>query len=183
MHIPIKTIVVTGPSSSGKTFLAKILLEKIPQLSLVVSYTTRERRKEDINYNCISHQEFRLAKANGEFSDWNEVYKDTFYGTKWESLANIKNENKIPLLVTDASGAKNYNEITDCLVINLIPKDLEIVKQRILSQRPDRVEERLKTLDNLHLDFGKGYEFITVDEVLDEIILDIQKHINENKSY
>lgn len=182
MRTNIKTVVITGPSSVGKTTLAKILLEIIPQLSLVTSYTTREKRLEDINYSYLTPAEFRLAKSNGEFADWNEVYKDTFYGTKWESLAALKQQTKIPLLVTDFSGAKNYFNITECLVLNLVPKDLEVVKQRILLGRVDRIEERLKTLETSHLDFGNEYCFTNLDEVLNTIITDIKNHIYENKS-
>ena len=177
MPIPIKIVLITGASSVGKTTLSKILLERIPELSLVNSYTTREKRKEDINYLYLTPAEFRQAKSNGEFADWNEVYEDTYYGTKWESLLELKKESKFPLLVVDPVGAKNYYNITDCLVINLIPKDLEIIKQRIKAQRTDRIEERLKTLNSLYLDFGNQYEFTNIEEVIDKIIFDIKQHI------
>jgi guanylate kinase len=50
--------------------------------------------------------EFRRAKSNCEFADWNEVYKDTFYGTKSESFTAIKNEGKIPLIVAGSGWCK-----------------------------------------------------------------------------
>ena len=173
----LKTILLTGCSAIGKTTLAKILVSNYSKLSLVTSFTTREKREEDINYKHISVEEFKEGIHIGEFADYNEVYKNTFYGTKWETLQELTDSGKIPLLVTDKYGAKNYNNITNCLVINLIPRDIELIRQRILLVRNDRLEERLKTLEDLHLGFGNEFEFINIVEVMDSILLLINNFI------
>ena len=173
----IKTIVITGCSSIGKTTLAKMILAKYPNISLVNSYTTREKRTEDINYFYLTPEEFKASLYAGEFADYNEVYTNTFYGTKWESLYELSNNGKIPLLVTDNSGAENYFNITDCLVINLVPKDIDLIKQRILSIRSDNVSQRLEGLNHLHLDIGNEYCFVQINEVIQTIYNDIESFI------
>ena len=180
---PLLTVVVTGCSSIGKTTLAKILLAKFPELSLIHSYTTREKRDEDINYYHISLEEFKTGLDNGEFIDHNEVYTNTFYGSKWQSLYECNDLGKTPLLVTDSSGAANYNNITNCLVINLIPKDIKKIKQRILLVRNDRLDERLKTLEHLHLGFGNEYIFDDNNELIEDKFSDIQAHLNKKAGY
>lgn len=176
----IKTIVITGCSSIGKTTLAKMLLAKYPELSLVNSFTTREKRAEDINYLYLTPEEFKQSLELNEFADWNEVYTNTFYGTKWSSLNELSNNGKIPLLVTDNSGATNYFNITDCLVINLIPKDLDLIKERIMAIRSDNVNQRLEGLNNLYSGVGNQYCFVQIDEVIEQIYSDIETHINQN---
>jgi guanylate kinase len=173
----IKTIVITGCSSIGKTTLAKMLLAKYPNISLVNSYTTREKRAEDINYFYLTPDEFKQSLELGEFADYNEVYTNTFYGTKWESLHKLADNGKIPLLVTDNSGATNYFNITDCLVINLVPKDIELIKERILAIRSDNVAQRLEGLNHLHLNFGNEYCFVQINEVIETIYDDIEAFI------
>lgn len=168
----IKTIVITGPSAIGKTTLAKILLEKYANLSLVTSYTTRPKREEDVNYHHVSIKDFLADLSNDNFAEWSEVYKGVLYGNKWNSLIDLKKEGKIPLLVKNPTGAKTYFESTNCLVINLVPKNPDIIRQRILQLRSDNVEQRLATLDNLDLGFGTEFRFENYfDEVIEDIFL------------
>ena len=177
----LKTVVVTGCSSIGKTTLAKLLLAKFPALSIVNSYTTREKRAEDINYIHISVPEFEHLVISNQFADYNEVYKGTYYGTKWESLQNITKIGKMPLLVTDNVGAENYFDITDCLLINLIPTDLEVIRKRIVAGRSKRIEERLATMQHGSLGFGNDFYIKnTFDEVLDDILLITENWLNDN---
>lgn len=173
-----KTVVITGCSSIGKTTLAKYLLAKYPELSLVNSYTTREKRAEDVNYIHISLDEFKSLVFSNQFADYNEVWTNTFYGTKWESLQNLTKEGKMPLLVTDNVGAANYFEITDCLLINLIPRDLDIVRQRILALRSDNVEQRLDTLN--HGSLGYGNDFYIRNNFQEDGHIEVIENLIEN---
>lgn len=175
----IKSIVITGCSAIGKTTLAKMLLAKYSNLSLVNSYTTRDKRAEDVNYIHITVEQFLTDLDNGDFADFNEVFPGVFYGSKWQSIIDLSNEGKIPLLVTDHSGAKHYNSILDSLVINLVPSDIEIIRNRILSIRSDNVQERLEGLNNLHINFGKEFIFgESINEVIDNIYLEIEKFLS-----
>ena len=174
----LNTIVISGCSSIGKTTLAKILLEKYSQLSIVNSYTTRKKRQEDINYIHIPLEEFKKSLDNKEFADYSEVYTNTFYGTKWDSLYEIKNNGKIPLLVTNIDGAMNYNNITNCLVIYLIPKNIEVIKERIRKVRSEKVEERIKSLDRDIVEyFDHTFKINYFEEVIDEIFELIENKI------
>jgi guanylate kinase len=80
-----KLIVFSAPSGSGKTTIVQYLLnQKDLDLDFSVSATSREARgdeKHGENYYFISLKEFKRLIENEDFLEWEEVYKDNFYGT------------------------------------------------------------------------------------------------------
>ena len=80
-----KFIVLAAPSGSGKTTLVNKLLTEVKlNLEFSISATSRKPRKDEINgknYFFLSKDDFLKKIENNEFLEWEEVYKDTFYGT------------------------------------------------------------------------------------------------------
>ncbi len=80
-----KLIIFSAPSGSGKTTIVRYLLEQ-PELNLAfsVSATSRPRRgneKDGEHYYFMSVPEFKKHIKNDDFLEWEEVYRDNFYGT------------------------------------------------------------------------------------------------------
>ncbi len=80
-----KLIIFSAPSGSGKTTMVRYLLEQ-PKLNLAfsVSATSRPRRgneKDGEHYYFMSVSEFKKHIKNDDFLEWEEVYRDNFYGT------------------------------------------------------------------------------------------------------
>ncbi len=80
-----KLIIFSAPSGSGKTTIVRYLLEQ-PELNLAfsVSATSRPRRGKEKNgqhYYFKSVSEFKQHIKNDDFLEWEEVYRDNFYGT------------------------------------------------------------------------------------------------------
>ena len=76
--------IITAASGAGKTSLVKALLEENSNLMVSVSFTTRQPRQSEKNgedYYFISLREFKDKIKNDEFLEWEEVYRDNFYGT------------------------------------------------------------------------------------------------------
>ena len=70
---PGPVIVVTGTSGAGKGTIERILLERMPELELAVSATTRERRPTEVDgreYWFITQQEFDRRLEAGEFLEY-----------------------------------------------------------------------------------------------------------------
>lgn len=80
-----KLIVFSAPSGSGKTTLVQYLLkQKDLNLDFSVSATSRKPRgdeKHGENYYFISLKNFKKHIKNGDFLEWEEVYRDNFYGS------------------------------------------------------------------------------------------------------
>lgn len=80
-----KLIVFSAPSGSGKTTIVKHLLGLDDlNLEFSISATSREKRGTEVHgkdYYFLSAKEFKNKIKNDEFLEWEEVYRDNFYGT------------------------------------------------------------------------------------------------------
>lgn len=175
-------IIITGCSAVGKTTLAKMLLEKYAELRLVISTTTRAPRPDDMNYQYVSEEEFNTLIKDDMLVDFNRVFSNTLYGTQKLAVKIITVANKVPLVVTDIHGAKNFSsKYPNALVINLVPRDRANVEWRIRTFRTDHVEERIANLDHEIVDdgtFENTFKLQELEECVEEIYKLVENHIS-----
>src|SRR5664279_4678342 len=128
-----KLVIISAPSGSGKTTIVKHLLDSGLNLSFSVSATTRALRGNEIDgvdYCFLTVQEFKKRIENNEFVEWEEVYKDIFYGTLKSELERIWANGNHVLFDVDVKGAislKNKFK-TNAIAIFIMPpsvKELE----------------------------------------------------------
>jgi guanylate kinase len=103
-----KVFVVTGPSGAGKGTLIRALRERVPELELSVSATTRLRRpgeEEGIHYWFLPEVEFARRVADGEFLEHVTFVSGQRYGTLRSEVARIAGLGKVPLLELETEGA------------------------------------------------------------------------------
>jgi len=89
-----KLIIFSAPSGSGKSTMINYLLKQDLQLAFSISATSRPPRGSEqhgVEYFFLSPEEFRQRIDNDEFLEYEEVYKDRFYGTL---KAQVKNSLK-----------------------------------------------------------------------------------------
>ena len=132
-----KLIIFSAPSGSGKTTLVKYLLDQ-PELNLAfsVSATSRPRRgkeKQGINYYFMSISEFKRHIKNGDFLEWEEVYRDNFYGTLKSEVDRLWAEGKNVIFDIDVVGGlrikKKFPEKT--LAVFVKPPSVDELKIRL----------------------------------------------------
>jgi guanylate kinase len=102
--------VITGTSGEGKSTLARLLLERVPELALAVSATTRAQREGEENgrdYWFVTREEFDRRLANGDFLEWVEwpwgEHKRA--GTLWSEIERITGSGRPVLLELETGGA------------------------------------------------------------------------------
>lgn len=103
-----KLIIFSAPSGSGKTTIVRHLLEQ-PDLNLAfsVSATSRPRRVKEKNgehYYFMSISEFKNNIKNDKFLEWEEVYRDNFYGTLKSEIERLWDEGKNVIFDIDVAG-------------------------------------------------------------------------------
>ena len=132
-----KLIVFSAPSGSGKTTIVKYLLEQ-PELNLAfsVSATSRPKRgdeKEGINYYFISISDFKKHIKKEDFLEWEEVYRDNFYGTLKSEVERLWAEGKNVIFDIDVVGGlrikKKFPEET--LAVFVKPPSVDELKIRL----------------------------------------------------
>ena len=140
------TLVITGPSGVGKGTLIRALLERLPELQLAVSATTRPPRAEEMNgvdYHFLSQEDFDRRVAAGEFVE-HAVYAGNSYGT-------LRSELERPaaciVLEIDLQGARQVREtLPDALSVFIEPPSFEALVERLRgrgSDTPEQIERRL----------------------------------------
>jgi len=143
-----KLIVFSAPSGSGKTTIVQYLLaQKELNLDFSVSCTSRDPRGDEEhgkNYYFISLKDFKQHIKNKEFLEWEEVYRDNFYGTLKSEVTRIWTNGKNVIFDIDVVGGlrikKKYPERT--LAVFVKPPSIDELKIR-LKKRKTESDERI----------------------------------------
>jgi guanylate kinase len=104
----LPVFVITGTSGAGKGTLVKKLVERVPEVELAVSATTREKRpgeEDGREYWFLSHDEFADRLARGEFLEHVDFPWGQRSGTLWSELERISAVGRAPLLELETHGA------------------------------------------------------------------------------
>jgi guanylate kinase len=106
-------LVVTGTSGAGKGTLEKILLERMPDVELAVSATTREQRPGELNgreYWFITPEKFERLVEDGEFLEHVDLPWGARSGTLRSEIDRIQANGRVPLLDLETDGALRVQE-------------------------------------------------------------------------
>ena len=143
-----KLIVLSAPSGAGKTSIVKYLVEQDElNLGFSISATSREKRGEEINgedYYFLSTDEFKSHIKSDSFLEWEEVYRDNFYGTLKSEVERIWGLGKHVIFDIDVSGGlrikRKYPE--DTIAIFVKPPSIDELKIR-LKKRKTETENKI----------------------------------------
>jgi guanylate kinase len=106
-------VVVTGTSGAGKGTLEKLLLERMPELELAVSATTREQRPGEKNgreYWFITFEKFERLVEDDEFLEYVDLPWGARSGTLRSEIDRIQGHGRVPLLDLETDGALRVQE-------------------------------------------------------------------------
>ena len=143
-----KLIIFAAPSGSGKTTIVEHLLKQEElNLAFSVSATSRQKRgaeEHGVNYYFISINEFKRHIKNDDFLEWEEVYRDNFYGTLKSEVERLWAEGKNVIFDIDVAGGlrikKKYPNKT--LAVFVKPPSVDELKIR-LKKRSTESEDKI----------------------------------------
>lgn len=147
-----KLIIFSAPSGSGKTTIVKHLLNQ-PELNLAfsISATSRPRRgkeKHGEHYYFMTLSEFKRHIKNDDFLEWEEVYRDNFYGTLKSEVARLWAEGKNVIFDIDVVGGlrikKKFPDQT--LAVFVKPPSVDELKIRLKkrsTESDDKINMRI----------------------------------------
>ena len=145
-----KLIIISSPSGAGKTTLCKLLLKKMKNISLSISYTSRGKRLNEKNgkdYYFVSEKKFLSLKDKNFFIETARNF-NYLYGSPYKNIAEANKKNEFLLFDIDWKGArkirKNYdkNKIIDFFI--LPPSKKELKKRLIKRGRENNKEINLR---------------------------------------
>ena len=170
-----KLIVFSAPSGSGKTTIVHHLLEqKELNLGFSVSATSRPRRAQEEHgrdYYFLSKEAFEKHIKNNDFLEWEEVYKDNYYGTLQAEVERIWKEGKAVIFDIDVvGGLRIKNKYPgNTLAIFVQPPSLEVMEQRLRNRKTESEEKILERLNKAEkeLKFATDFDVILINDDLE----------------
>ena len=149
-----KVFVITGPSGVGKGTLIERLLERIPELELSISATTREPRPGEVDgrdYHFLSPEEFRRRLEAGDFLE-HAGYSGNYYGTLREEVERRVAKCHSVVLEIEVQGARQVRDALgdDAVLIFIAPPDEAMLRERLEGRGTDSaedIEQRLRTAE------------------------------------
>ena len=171
-----KLIIISAPSGSGKSTIINHLLQQDLNLSFSISATSRPPRgeeKDGVEYFFLTPQEFKNKIEKGDFLEYEEVYKDRFYGTLREQVEKQLQEGVNVVLDVDVVGGCNIKKIytNQALSIFIKPPSIEALKKRLEKRGTDSKEVILDRINKAEheLSFAKHYDTILINDDLEKV--------------
>jgi guanylate kinase len=182
-----KLIIISAPSGSGKTTIVKrALASNDLNLKFSVSACSRKPRANETNgndYYFLSADEFRKKIDNDEFIEWEEVYKDNYYGTLKSEVNRIWESGNNVIFDVDVVGGLNikrqYPEKS--LAIFIQPPSVGELENRLRNRSTDDEETIKKRVAKAEyeLSFAPQFDKIIVNDVLEDAVKETHTSIKE----
>ncbi|MDA9206750.1 guanylate kinase [Crocinitomicaceae bacterium] len=181
-----KVVIFSAPSGAGKTTIVKALLATQERLSFSVSACSRAPRGQEIDgkdYHFIGVSGFKSKIHNNEFVEWEEVYKDHFYGTLKTELNLIWRNNKTVVFDVDVVGGVNLKKKfgANALSIFVMPPSIDVLEERLRNRKTDsedRINQRLSKAAQ-EIELSEDFDVIIENDRLEEAISQATKVVNE----
>ncbi len=170
-----KLIIFTAPSGAGKTTIVRHLLKRFPeQLAFSISATTREKRPHEVDgkdYYFMDKKTFQDKIKSGDFAEWEEVYRQQWYGTLNAEIERLWREGKTILFDIDVKGASRLkNKYKErALVVFVAPPSIEELERRLSRRKTETRSSLLKRIQRAirELEYREKFDRVLVNDDLD----------------
>lgn len=174
-----RPVVLAATSGTGKTTIARRLVESSDRYVFSISATTRPPRRgerDGIDYHFLDSDEFERRIEAGDFVEWARVH-DRLYGTPLSQIESEANRGRHVVLDIDVQGARQIkNAIPDAVLIFVLPPSIDIMMVRLKrrgTEAPENIARRLiSALDELQA--VPEFDYVVVNDDLDECLEEIR---------
>jgi guanylate kinase len=161
-------------------------MEQIPSLSFSVSAASRKPRKNEVDgkdYYFLTADEFKKRIEEQAFVEWEEVYKNHFYGTLISEVERIRNEGRHVVFDVDVKGGINIKKQfdKDVLAVFVKPPSVEVLEQRLRERATDSEKDIQTRIEKAkeELAFAPHFDVIIVNDDLNVAKKEVLKVVME----
>ncbi|MEO7332016.1 MAG: guanylate kinase [Minicystis sp.] len=171
-------VILSAPSGSGKTTIAKLLLARRPDLGYSVSCTTRSPRPGEVegkDYYFIPRADFIAEREQGAFAE-SAVVHDNLYGTLRREVERVIAEGKHVVMDIDVQGARQFvKSFPSSVTIFILPPSAEVLLDRLRGRKTEspaqlaaRLQSALQELQQVD-----EYEYVVVNDDLERAVASV----------
>ena len=171
--------VIAAPSGAGKTSLVAALLQKIPNLQLSISHTTRPKRSNEqngVNYHFVDEATFKHMREAGDFIEYAKVY-DHYYGTSRTWLMDTLAKGFDVVLEIDWQGARHIKQaLPSSVAIFVLPPSTATLQQRLRLRAQDDqevIDSRMSQAKS-EMSHYKEFDFVLINDSFEQALSDLQ---------
>lgn len=176
-----KCIIFSAPSGAGKTTLVHKLLESSEQYAFSISACSREPRdneRDGVDYYFIGLENFKQKISENAFVEWEEVYRDNFYGTLKSELIRIWSMGKTVVFDVDVVGGLNLKKVfkNNALAIFVNPPNMEILEKRLRGRQTESEEKIQMRISKaqVEIDCAAEFDIIIENNILEQAVEDVK---------
>jgi guanylate kinase len=172
---PPTVLVVTGPSGAGKGTLIRQLVERVPEIQVTVSATTRAQRpgeEDGREYWFLSDSDFLARVARGDFLEHVEYVSGRRYGTLRSELERIAARGHVPLLELETEGALRIKREVPGAITIFISARVEELERRLRERATEstgEIGERI-ALARQQLEQAGEFDYVIENDELERAV-------------
>jgi guanylate kinase len=173
-------VVLSAPSGAGKTTIARMLRERMPEVVFSVSATTRPPRdgeRDGRDYHFVAIDEFRRMIDAGELLEWAEVHGN-FYGTPRSNLDAAVERGEFLLLDIDVQGARQIRRVApEAVHVFVLPPSGHALADRLLRRGSEADAVRHRRLANAleEVQAAEEFDYVVVNDELASAVQAVER--------
>ena len=183
-----KVVIVSGPSGVGKSTICKEVVNRLNNVHLSVSFTTRPRAESEVDgqdYRFISKEQFQEYVSKGWLLEHAEIFGH-LYGTPKDKVNEALQAGRTVILEIDVQGAKQVKTICpDAVMIFILAPTQKELAERISGrgrENAEAAEERLTGADAEIAAAWRYYENMVINDDLEQAVKEVIQIVEEART-
>ncbi len=181
-----KVVIFSAPSGSGKSTVVSHVLPLHPEMEFSVSATSRKPRgseQDGVEYLFYSADIFRKLVEMDKFVEYEEVYKDNFYGTLKSEVNRIWSKGHVIIFDVDVKGGVNLKKYfgDQALSVFIQAPSVEALRQRLINRgtdSPEAIEARVAKAAE-EMTYADKFDYILVNDDLETALKEAEQVVDK----
>ncbi|AKJ02611.1 guanylate kinase [Archangium gephyra] len=181
-------LVLSAPSGTGKTTLARRLLAELPDAIFSVSVTTRKprgREQDGVDYHFVDVAAFQERIERSEFVEWAEVYGH-FYGSSQAVVDEARARKGVAIFDIDVQGGLAIKrKQPDTVLVFVVPPAMDELERRLRERGTDAEETIRRRMLAARSEIERGvasYDYIIVNDDFERAYRDLHAVVIAERS-